>query len=599
MSLPSTPNNNGSADRVLLWMRRWWAAYCVVIAVSVFGFALYDAYQMDGDSVAYMDIADLIRRHLWAGIVNGYWHPLYPSMLALGQSIFHTTRFTELRAYYMINFGIFLLEMLAVVLFSDGVIRLRSATAEGHSFLLDRWELRYIGVGVIAAAVGREFPVGRIRPDALLLVLLLVALAALMHNLASGRIRYAALAGFALGLAYLTKSFAFVFALLCVVVMVVAHRLWKRETPIRAALAALTTLLCFALIAGPYIRALSLQKDRLNFGDSGSLNYAWYVGGTQKAHLQNGEPPEAYGTSEVNLKHPNQVLMSAPLIVSYALLPYGTYPDWFDASFWNDHIATHMNFKGQIRAILRNSELAVRYLLNHPEMLILVGVLLLAGARFDGAIKNPFWIAPVALGVAVWVIYGLVNIEERYATIGFLAILIPLFAALAIPRNRPAATLSRVASAAVLVVCLLIVGETARTALDMRREHQGLHSPGQWYDDDIFRAAHALNAMGIKEGDTVACIGGKACLTDEYWARLAGVRIVTEIYQPTPYPYVSLEAIPNRQQAMEVVKQQNVRALIGYFRPGSPTEAMSSTGNWQQLDGTPFYALLFNPGAPH
>jgi hypothetical protein len=30
-----------------------------------------------------MDIADLLHAHHWAGVVNGYWHPLYPALLSL------------------------------------------------------------------------------------------------------------------------------------------------------------------------------------------------------------------------------------------------------------------------------------------------------------------------------------------------------------------------------------------------------------------------------------------------------------------------------------------------------------------------------------
>ena len=45
----------------------------------------YGPYAMDGDGMAYMDIAGLMRAHHWAGVVNGYWNPLYPAGLALVQ----------------------------------------------------------------------------------------------------------------------------------------------------------------------------------------------------------------------------------------------------------------------------------------------------------------------------------------------------------------------------------------------------------------------------------------------------------------------------------------------------------------------------------
>ena len=36
----------------------------------------------------------------------------------------------------------------------------------------------------------------------------------------------------------------------------------------------------------------------------------------------------------------------------------------------------------------------------------------------------------IVLGLAMWVLYGLVNVEERYVTLAYLVVLLPLFAAL-------------------------------------------------------------------------------------------------------------------------------------------------------------------------
>ena len=101
--------------RLAYWLRHRWPLYCFLAALVTFGYALYDSYQIDGDAVAYMDLGDLMRAHNWHGIINGYWNPLYPAALSLGHTIFHSTRYNELHAYYMVNFGIFLLEMLAIV----------------------------------------------------------------------------------------------------------------------------------------------------------------------------------------------------------------------------------------------------------------------------------------------------------------------------------------------------------------------------------------------------------------------------------------------------------------------------------------------------
>ena len=98
----------------------------------------------------------------------------------------------------------------------------------------------------------------------------------------------------------------------------------------------------FRGVAGPYIAALSHQKHRFDFGDSGALNYAWYVGGVEKMHL---EPwmTSSFGPATVHLIHPEQQLLASPGIYSYRAEPYGTYPDWFDTTYFNERIIPHLD----------------------------------------------------------------------------------------------------------------------------------------------------------------------------------------------------------------------------------------------------------------
>src|SRR5258705_12430836 len=147
--------NSPESTRLSYWLRRLWPLYCFLAALVTFGYAIYDGYQIDGDAVAYMDIGDLMRSHQWAGTINGYWNPLYPAALAIGNMLFHPTRYTELHAYYMANFGIFLLEMLAVVAFTDALIQLRDlretspATPHPLPSLLDRHTLRNPRISIL------------------------------------------------------------------------------------------------------------------------------------------------------------------------------------------------------------------------------------------------------------------------------------------------------------------------------------------------------------------------------------------------------------------------------------------------------------------
>jgi hypothetical protein len=596
------------ASPISTLLRRFFPFYCVLAALVTFGYALYDNFQIDGDAVAYMDIGDCLRAHRWAGIVNGYWHPLYPAMLAAAHALFHSTPAKELHAYYMANFAIFLLEMLAIVCFTGSVVRLRAVLQPAVSapdFLLSKYPLRYLGLALAVIASQRELSLGKVRPDALLQALLLFALAALLAHLATGRLRYAALMGLALGCAYLTKSFAFVFAFLCIAALAAFRWLWLRQSPARIVSAALAALACFAVVSGPYIAALSHARGRFDFGDSGALNYAWYVAGTEKMHLQPYMTAQ-FGSAQVHLKHPEKELLRSPQILSYAQMPYGTYPDWFDTTYWNDQIKPHFTLRGEISRGSRNCVLVVRYLFNHPEALILLALLAALGARFTLGWRpglsraNPFWLPPLALGVLIWAIYATVNTEERYVTIAYLAIMLTLFATLRVPPAPTAnleprtSNLAAIASALILLLALLATGESLRAVLEDRRELSivGLHNG--WSSPTQTGIAAGLRKLGVRPGDTIACIGFAACLDDPYYARLDDIRITTEIYAGVTPAYDFLAALPNRDRTVAVVRGQGARVLIADFGPTRVSDADPFFRNWRQLGDTTFYALPLN-----
>jgi hypothetical protein len=213
--------------------------------------------------------------------------------------------------------------------------------------------------------------------------------------------------------------------------------------------------------------------------------------------------------------------------------------------------------------------------------------------------SNTFWLVPVFLGFGVLGIYSMVNIEDRYITVGFLAILLPIFAALRLTYGEDSELkIVRTAGlAAAALLALLAIGTSARIVGELRRSLPYFHSPAGWYDPDTFQAAHALNNLGVGPGDAIACIGTRACVYDHYWARLAGVRILTEIYEPTTPLYPSIENMPNRNRVYDIVRRQRAKVLVGYFDPGRMTGMTSASTGWIRLGDTPFYALPLNlPG---
>ena len=199
----------------------------------------FSPYAIDGDGMAYMDIADLMRSHHWAGVINAYWNPLYPAGLALAQRLFHTTRMNELHAYYVLNYVIFLGSVAAMLLFVSALVTLRRRMTPnadqnaGASPLLGIDALRLLGVALVVIAAQRELSMAAIRPDALLQALMLAAFAMLLQSFVSESLMYPPMMGFFLGLAYLSKSFAFVVAVLTIAAMMIFQSWVQRRKPVR------------------------------------------------------------------------------------------------------------------------------------------------------------------------------------------------------------------------------------------------------------------------------------------------------------------------------------------------------------------------------
>jgi 4-amino-4-deoxy-L-arabinose transferase-like glycosyltransferase len=590
-------------------VRRALLAYLVLLIPVAWLATKFEPYQMDGDAMAYMDIADLMRAHQWAGVVNAYWHPLYPACLALAQRLFHTTRMNELHAYYVLNYVIFLASVVAMLAFVSALDKLRKRMTlsadqnAGAGPLLGVNALRLLGAGLLVIAAQRELSTGKVRPDALLQVLMLAAFAMLLQSLATESLIFAPLMGLFFGLAYLTKSFAFLIALLTIALMVLFQAWLQRRKPARVVMSGVLALVVFAAVAGPYVAALSRQKHRFDFGDSGALNYAWYVSGTNKMHI---EPwmTNSFGSASVKLIHPEVQLLAQPGIYSYRAERYGTYPAWFDPTYFHERIVPIFNAKRLLHRDVRNVVLSLRYVLNHPEASILLALLLMCGARFGFKDwrHSAFWLPPVALGLVIWGIYGLVNIEERYVTLAYLIVTLPLFATLQTPGRMAGSDtpwLRRCATAMVALLAFLALGETLRVALDERRNESGLGLPASWYSPQMYGAAKALNALGVGDGDEIACMGTIACLNDPYWMRLADVRVLTEVYNPdATHLLQEFEGLPNRQKVDDVLKAQGAKVVVAAFDPGEMNGHTPASAGWIRLGESNLYALPLNIPAP-
>ncbi|HEY1984416.1 MAG TPA: glycosyltransferase family 39 protein [Terracidiphilus sp.] len=564
------------------------AAYSSLLVLCGAGYALWDRYQLDGDAVSFMDISDAIVHKNWSVVANAYWNPGYAFALAAGQIVAHPSRWNELQVFYWVNFVIFIFCVAATIYFALSLAHLREQLTPDVNYALSPAVVVFAALSLMFFSFQRELSIGKVRSDALMYLFLFLAASLLMRIQATRKFIYFPLLGCALGLAYLTKSFAVLpSALLMLAIFIFGLRRKGRDRT-HILVGTVVCAIIFVALAGPYIHAISIQRGRITIGDSARINYAYYVDGNTDWW--------AWASGNVNharddFKHPEQLLLSNPQTYSFARHMNGTYPLWFDPSYWFDTVYPQVYLKGHIRQAAQSGKMFIIFLFDHPEAFLLLFVLLLAGAQFPRARVTWTPFLPVMLwGLLMIGIYFPLAIEERYITFSFLFVVIPLLAALVRPADQ--ALLRDISTALVLLLACVSLFSGIRDEFEQRRMDKTSFFPFHHLSTDIYSAAQGLTSHGIHPGDEIACMGALGCHLDIYWERLARVQVVDEIIIPrgsshSDNPAVYWQSLQNVPEVVDVLRRDGAAAIVSEFPAGTVAPA-----GWQNLNGSRFYALF-------
>src|SRR6202043_197394 len=108
---------------------------------------------------------------------------------------------------------------------------------------------------------------------------------------------------------------------------------------------AVIALVAFALVAGPFVFALSRAKHRFTYGDVGKIAYAEVMSWGQQPMFWEG------GDGSGTPKHPVRIILSSPRVYEFGQPVAGSYPVWYDSSYWMDGRAIHFQRRNQLRAL--------------------------------------------------------------------------------------------------------------------------------------------------------------------------------------------------------------------------------------------------------
>jgi hypothetical protein len=554
--------------------------WCIAFAVGSAHIWINRRNMCDIDGISYVEIGEAFLRGDWAHAINAYWSPLYGLFLAAPLRLFQTSPEHEIYVLQLVNVLLYAGTLAALdfllqqIIEAKGLLCQRNTAGETTPF--PAWGVIALGYALFAWAAAYWFFLYLVVPDMLLTGLFLCATGIVLrirHRGASWR-RFVAL-GLVLGVGYLTKTVMFPLAFVFLTVAALATKGLRRNGRYAAVGA-----LVFALIAVPLAVAISAQVRRPTFGETGRLNYLWYVDGITPWRFWRGEPPGS-GTP----KHPVRLLSQSPRIYEFATPVAGTYPIWYDPSYWYAGASPPFDVRKQIWRLEKSMRFYAHEFAYSFQPLLLGGLLVLCfmGGRVAGraALTSllqqwPLWVPPLA-GLAF---YTAVWVEMRYVAAFLVILWLSLFAAVRIPGG--AGSWRR--NAVVGLVAIVLVPTVVCTARDLAYEklNPDNDSAVQWQD------AEAMRRLGIEPGDAVAVIGD-GFFNGTRWAHLARVRIIAELPDAVQFWKASSG---ERARVLAVFKKTGAKAV---FTPNAPP--WSFRDGWHTLGERNRAAFVFRDSA--
>lgn len=534
-------------------------------------------HTMNPDGISYLDVADAYWGGNWKEAINALWSPLYSWILGLARVICEPSPYWEFTVVHLVNFAIYLVALASFEFFLKEFLRYRHGVRDGgsqdSSSGLPDWVYYTLGYALFLWSSLNLITLSPVVPD--------MCGAALVY-LASGLIlrlygredtwKECSLLGFILGLGFLAKTPMFLMSLVYLAVGFLGMKNRRR-----AVFSMLGGLFVFVSITGPFIVALSLTKGRLTLGDGAKLNYAWHVNRiTRYTHWQGG--PEGSGTPE----HPPRKMLDSPALYEFATPISGTYPPWYDPSYWYEGGKPYFDLGDQVRILASGLGVYLRFLVG--GLLILYFVLRKRWLSFEGIRRHWSLSVPAASAFGMYLV---VHAEPRYvapfATLFWFAVLAGLSLPVSPQTRRSMARFTAVTLLLIMaslgVSTALILSENWDAFLSWRDSSSHLH----------WRIAKGLERIGVRPGNQVGFIGDSRAA---YWARLARVRIVADIPMGHAESFwLAEEKIQSR--ALNTFAAVGVVAVVAEKVP----QTVPKMG-WLKLAGTDHFVYLLKIQPP-
>jgi len=495
------------------------------------------------DGLSYLELARAYLRHDWSTAVNGYWGPLYAWLAASVLSIVRPAPAQELPVVRGLNFLIFSFCLYTFARFWRIVGDYGRNAQDSGSVLADAYPIGWVVTGYLLFATAVPWFIEEVGPDVLVTsIVLLIAGYAL--ELADGKkqgISCYAVFGLLLAAAFYTKAILLYFGILTLLALAPrAFRAGNYPGPLAAALV-------YVVLISPYVAALSHTLGHFSVGESGRLNYAWYVNGIETGDSAEGNAPFPF--------FPGPLILKSPRVFRLPCLPGITYAPWYDAARFDQQSRASFTIRGEIRQLATNLKSLKQDVVDHYGVFLVCLIILIS--LTPRAFLRRFSNAAVCVIPTVMIIgmYLLVHLVVRFL-IGFSLVLWGVcFSCCCVPPDD-----LRVARRILLAGTVVLAAQAFPGLLHY------LASPAQNLVDRDEQIARTLPNYGVLPGDFAGIIGdGQSAL----WAHWARVTLIAELPSADAASFWkgSQEV---RQTVLDAMKQAGAKAVVWRRDSGHP-----------------------------
>lgn len=534
-------------------------------------------FDLVNDTVSYLDMGDFFFHGHPAALINGIWSPLYAFLLGATLAISKPSLHDEYPVIHLLLFFIFLFAVACFDFFIQQLPFLRRISHLENSLSPSDWPWLTVAYTIFLWSSLGLIGTYETNPDMLVAALFYLSCGLLLRIACTHATwkTYLAL-GVVLGLSYLTKGVMFPLSLILLATAWLAAKQNSRRVLISVA--------AFFVISVPFIAALSLQKGRLTTGESGKYNYAVHVNGIPRHHWQGG-------SSSAGLPiHPTREIFSSPDTFEFKTPLPGTYPAWYDPTFWYEGVTPHFHPRQQLRAIFRNLHfefLTVFYALNGIFFSTLLIVVYEAKSKLrvlENLFRSWFLLVPSAIGIAL---YAFVHYETRYVGPFFAVLGVCLFACIFWADDFPT---RRLFSGIAALQVLVFLGLFAVPAIAGVR-HTWTSDAGSYQD-----IAEGAKKLGLRPGDQIASLNFSN-LGTVMWARLARLQIIAEVYywpgghEGSPQSFWGSDPA-TQEKVLQRLAQTGAKAVVSSDIPSG-----SEASHWSRIGNTGYYLRWLNSEA--